>query len=62
MFLLAVLANAVYCAAYFVDLAVQHSEFQAPWRRHRWLLFATGVVFAAIIAHFVSSGMFGHAL
>ncbi|MEO6739654.1 MAG: hypothetical protein ABIP20_05340 [Chthoniobacteraceae bacterium] len=58
LFLLAVLANAAYCAAYLVELLVQFSEFRDPWRRHRMVLWLLGTVFAAVLAHFFSAGMF----
>src|SRR5690242_13730615 len=44
LFILAVLANVAYCAAYVVDVAAQYSGFRATWKRYRWLLFAVGVV------------------
>jgi hypothetical protein len=47
LFIFAVLANVAYCAAYVVDLIAQYSTFQATWKRYRWLVFVTGVVFAA---------------
>src|SRR6266446_7773786 len=50
LFILAVLANVAYCAAYVVDVAAQYSGFRATWKRYRWLLFAVGVVFASLIA------------
>ena len=61
LFILAVLANVAYCAAYVVDVVAQYSGFQAVWRRYRWLLFLVGVVFASIIARFFAMGMFSHA-
>jgi hypothetical protein len=61
LFILAVLANVAYCAAYVVDVVAQYSGFQAVWRRYRWLLFLVGVVFASIIARFFAIGMFSHA-
>ncbi|SRR5713226_7306516 len=61
LFILAVLANVAYCAAYVVDVAAQYSAFGATWRRYRWLLFAIGVVFAGILARFIAAGMFSHA-
>src|SRR2546423_15631824 len=61
LFILAVLANVAYCAAYVVDVAAQYSGFRAAWRRYRWLLFAVGVVFASIIARFFAVGLFSHA-
>ena|SRR6476620_3272854 len=59
LFVLAVVANALYCAAYVVDVVVQFSEFRAPWRRHRWLLLALGSLFAAILARFAARVLFG---
>ncbi len=59
LFLLAVLANAAYCAAYLVELPVQFSEFREPWRRYRFALWLLGSVFAAVLAHFFAIGMFG---
>ncbi|MGD0251517.1 MAG: hypothetical protein ABSC01_02340 [Verrucomicrobiota bacterium] len=47
LLLAAVLANALYCAAYAADLLVQLSDYQAAWRRHRWLLWVAGTAFAA---------------
>ncbi len=61
LFLLAVVANVFYCAAYLPDIAAQYSGFRDTWRRHRWVLFAVGTTFASIIARFVSTGMFGPA-
>ena len=55
---LAVLANVCYCAAYAVDLFVQYSGLGATWARRRWLLLMVGIVFAAVIAHFFSTGVF----
>src|SRR6266436_5037290 len=58
LFLLAVLANIAYCAAYIVDIFAQASGFRELWQRYRWLLFAIGTTFAAIITRFVAMGMF----
>ena len=58
LFLLAVVANIAYCAAYLVDLFAQSSGFRDLWRQYRWLLFTIGTTSAAIITHFVSTGMF----
>jgi hypothetical protein len=46
LMLAAVLANGLYCAAYAADLLVQRSDYQAAWRRHRWLLWVAGTAFA----------------
>ena len=61
LFILAVLANVAYCAAYVVDVVAQYSGFVATWKRYRWVLFAVGVVFAGIIARFFAADMFSHA-
>ena len=58
LFLLAVLANVAYCAAYPVDIFVQASAFRDQWQRFRWLLFALGVGFAAVLARYFSMGLF----
>jgi hypothetical protein len=57
LFVLAVIANAAYCAAYAVDVFAQTSGFADVWRKYRWVLFAIGLVFAGILARFVSSGL-----
>jgi len=59
LILLAVLANVAYCAAYIVDMFAQMSGFREQWRSLRWGLFATGVLFAAILTRFFVIGMFG---
>lgn len=58
-FLLAVLANVLYCAAYIVDFVAQFSGFRATWQRYRWILLVVGMAFASTIARFVSMGAFG---
>ncbi len=58
LFLPAVAANVAYCAAYLVDVFVQASGFREVWQRSRWVLFAIGTTFAAIITRFVAMGMF----
>src|SRR5690349_12333644 len=61
VFVLAVLANVAYCAAYLADVPAQLSDFATTWRRHRWILFAVGVTFAGILTRFFAAGMFGPA-
>ena len=56
-FLLAVLANVAYCAAYGVDLFVQFAGMRASWLRMRWLVLAVGIAFAATITHFFAPGI-----
>ena len=61
MFILAVLANVAYCAAYVVDVPAQVSAFGASWKRYRWVLFAIGVLFASVITRLFAAGMFANA-
>ena len=57
-FLLAVIANVAYCAAYIVDLFAQASGFRNLWRQYRWIVLAIGTAFAAVITHFIAATMF----
>jgi hypothetical protein len=59
LFLLGVLANIAYCAAYVPDLLMQLSDVRSAWLRVRWELFAIGLAFAAIIARFIAMALFG---
>jgi hypothetical protein len=59
LFVLAVLANVAYCAAYLVDFVVQLSAYRALWLRTRWLLLVIGIAFGAVLSHFFSVGIFG---
>ena len=61
IFVLAVLANVAYCAAYVVDVAAQSSAYRATWKRYRWVLFVIGVLFASILARFFAAKIFGYA-
>jgi hypothetical protein len=56
LFMLAVLANIAYCAAYGADLFVQFAGLDRPWRRGRLVLLIVGTAFAAAITHFMMSG------
>lgn len=58
VFMLAVMANVCYCAAYPVDLFVQYSAFRSLWQRLRWVLFLIGTLFAAALAAAVLSNLF----
>jgi hypothetical protein len=58
VFLLAVLANIVYCAVYPVDLFVQFAGLQGPWRRGRVALLVIGTALGAVLTHFVASQFF----
>src|ERR1700680_438418 len=56
VFVLAVLANVAYCAAYVVDIFAQVSGYQALWRKYRWMLFVFGVLFAGTMTRFFALG------
>ncbi|MFB3897843.1 MAG: hypothetical protein ACE14V_16250 [bacterium] len=58
LFILAVLANVAYCAAYIVDILVQLSAIRDIWVQYRWILLAIGILFAAILTRFISRGFF----
>jgi hypothetical protein len=52
LFVLAVLANVCYCAAYLVDVPVQYSSFRNQWRRRRWALWVLGMGLAAMMTFY----------
>jgi uncharacterized membrane protein YjjP (DUF1212 family) len=52
LFVLAVIANVLYSAAYVPDVFLQYTEFAATWRRHRWVLFLIGCAMGATMARF----------
>lgn len=58
VFLMAVLANVAYCAAYVPDVVVQSSGLSETWRKYRWIVLAIGIVFAGIITRFFAMAMF----
>jgi hypothetical protein len=58
VFLLAVLANIAYCAAYLVDIFVQISGYQAIWLKHRWMLLALGTLFAGVVTRLFARLLF----
>src|SRR5262249_5141565 len=58
LFILAVLANVAYCAAYVADIVVQMSGFRERWLGLRWILFLIGLAFAATLTHFFAFPMF----
>src|SRR6267378_934582 len=57
LFILGVLANVAYCAAYVVDLGVQHSTLRETWRPLRKYLLLMGVLFGCALAYFISRSM-----
>ena len=50
--ILATLANVCYCGAYAVDVPMQHTSFGAAWRRWRWGLWLTGMLFAVAVTNY----------
>src|SRR5208282_6396215 len=52
LFLLAVLANVAYCAAYAVDIFAQMSGYREQWRKYRWAVFLVGLAFAGVLTRF----------
>jgi hypothetical protein len=58
VFVLAVLANVCYCAAYLADVFVQVSGFREAWQKWRFILFVIGLAFAAVITPWFVLGFF----
>jgi hypothetical protein len=58
LFLLAVAANIVYCAAYPIDIFVRSSSYRVQWQKFRWIIFIVGLLSAAVITRFVALGLF----
>lgn len=58
VFLLMVLANVAYCAAYPVDIFVSASNYCEAWRRYRGIVFLIGLLFAGAITRFFAIAMF----
>jgi len=50
--IMGLLANACYCAAYLVDIPIQHSTLCAVWRRWRWALWLVGTLFAVLFENY----------
>jgi hypothetical protein len=50
LFVLAVMANVCYSAAYVADIPAQSSAFRAAWQKWRWALWLIGTLFAATLA------------
>ncbi|HEY8904312.1 MAG TPA: hypothetical protein VIM48_11415 [Chthoniobacterales bacterium] len=58
-FILAVVANVLFCAAYVPDFVAQISAFRAVWLRIRWILFLVGLAVAAIFTRWTAISAFG---
>ncbi len=54
---LGVIANALYCAAYPLDLIVQATPARPLWRRWRWTAWCAGTVFATLLAVVAALGV-----
>jgi hypothetical protein len=50
--ILALLANACYCAAYLVDIPMQQLSVGAARNRTRWALWVIGTLFAILLANY----------
>jgi hypothetical protein len=50
--ILALLANVCYCAAYLVDIPLQHSSLSTVWRHRRWVLWLLGTLCALLLASY----------
>jgi hypothetical protein len=52
MSVLALIANACYSAAYFLDLPMQSSSMGASRNRFRWVLWLLGTLFAIVLTSY----------
>ena len=57
LFILAVLANLLYCIIYPLDVFVQMSSMRSAWLKMRWLILLLGMLFAAIITRHLAALM-----
>jgi hypothetical protein len=56
LFILAAMANVLYCVAYPIDLLVQASDFRGLWRHARWALWGLGTLLASVFAYLTLGG------
>jgi hypothetical protein len=52
LIVLGLIANALYCVAYFVDIPMQSSGVGANWRRWRWALWTLGMLLALLLTNY----------
>jgi hypothetical protein len=57
VFVMAVLANVAYCAAYVPDVFVQASGYRDWWQKYRVLLFTLGTLFAGVFTRWFALGL-----
>jgi hypothetical protein len=49
---LGLIANVLYCAAYLIDLPMQHTPFAALWKRRRIILWIVGTLLAFVLTNY----------
>ena len=52
MTVLALLANACYCAAYLAEILIQNATSSAAWNRQRWVIWVVGTVLAILFENY----------
>lgn len=52
MTVLALLANACYCAAYFAEMLIQNAASGASWNRQRWGVWVVGTLLAILFENY----------
>ena len=55
--MLSAAANVLYCAVYPIDLIAQATPWRETWRRHRWIVWVLGMLFAVFLAVLVTFGI-----
>ena len=52
MTVLALLANACYCAAYLAEILIQNATTSASWNRERWVIWVVGTLLAILFENY----------
>ncbi|HKW31512.1 MAG TPA: hypothetical protein VJN92_00800 [Candidatus Acidoferrum sp.] len=52
MTVLALLANACYCAAYLAEILIQNATSSTVWNRQRWAVWVVGTLFAILFENY----------
>jgi hypothetical protein len=50
--ILGMIANVLYCSAYFVDVPLLHSPLGPRWRSRRWVLWVVGMLLAFLLTNY----------